>query len=329
MRGYPYVLSPRTEIVDGDHAHESADDRLYQHCQIIPTSLGAEIYWTLDPNDFPEPQYMKITWDPCDPNRPHVGIGPNPQLKVTYVNPQSKYDDYMPPDNRWFGKKTLTIQIGSETVTRPLWCFYHAEANRHIRQGGKMEYAYFHYWKVGGAVPLLAQLNFAFDDTLQANAAYTWDNLTKKETFRVGRSLNQLDLPKSKFIVGVPDSYDEEPYPTEDEATGIHALMKACWHEYWHQVFRNETRWWPDGLGYTDWDGDGLWTNREKELGTKRFNVDTYGLSRYADAEGAYKIYYLYADQELFCRIKEITAPKGDPTKDWSQNGAQWPKWGN
>ena len=116
-------------------------------------------------------------------------------------------------------------------------------------------------------------------------------------------------------------------YETRDSVQTICVNPCNLWLiSHSHDVLRNETRWWPDGLGYTDWDGDGLWTEREKELGTKRFNVDTYGLSRYADAEGAYKIYYLYADQELFCRMKEITAPKGDPTKDWSLNGKQWPK---
>jgi hypothetical protein len=53
-------------------------------CEFFLGSPITEIYWTLDPNDFPEPQYTKITWTPCDPNRPHAGVGANPKLKVTY-----------------------------------------------------------------------------------------------------------------------------------------------------------------------------------------------------------------------------------------------------
>jgi hypothetical protein len=63
------------------------EEELTFDCKILPESSRTDIYWTLAPNDFHEPQHTKITWTPCDPNRPHVGVGTNPKLKVTYENP--------------------------------------------------------------------------------------------------------------------------------------------------------------------------------------------------------------------------------------------------
>ena len=52
---------------------------------------------------------------------------------------------------------------------------------------------------------------------------------------------------------------------------------------------------------------------------------DTCGLVNYAPN---YSVYVSYADQELFCRMKEINA-SGDASKDWALNGVQYPKHGN
>jgi len=53
---------------------------------------------------------------------------------------------------------------------------------------------------------------------------------------------------------------------------------------------------------------------------------DTCGLANFGPE---YSKYASYADQELFCRWKEITAPKGNASKDWSAGGVQYPKLGN
>ena len=81
---------------------------------------------------------------------------------------------------------------------------------------------------------------------------------------------------------------------------------------------------WPwFGSGHPDDDGDGLSNAREAELGTNPNQRDTCGLANF---DPAYSVYAGYADQELFCRWKEIKAPKGDVSKDWSLYGAQYPR---
>jgi hypothetical protein len=284
-------------------------------CKMLPESSRTDIYWYFDPNDFPEPQHTKITWDPWDQanNRPHVGVGKNPKLKVTYENPQSKYNDYMPPDNRWFGEKRITIQIGNETVTRPVWFFYDADAIRTIRQGGKKERAWYNYFKESGAVPLLNSLNFEFDGSLPLDIAGEYRPWS--DTFVLGPAAASSAM-KPVFDVNVANSYREEEYPAYGGA-GVHGVAKTCWHEYWHRVLKKETKknrrpWY--GQGLPDDDRDGLRNTREEELGTKINKKDTCGISGY---HPWYSEYASYADQELYCRWKVIGV-LGDNSKDWS-----------
>ncbi|MCL1919724.1 MAG: hypothetical protein FWG50_01395 [Kiritimatiellaeota bacterium] len=293
------------------------------HFKILPESLDAEIYWSFDLGEFPAGPEMKITWDPWDVknNRPHVGVGTNPKLKVTYENPQSKYADFMPPDNRWFGKKKITVQVGDATVTRPVWFFFLAPANRTIRQGGEMECAWFHYWKEGRVVPAFTDMGFEFDATLTVAAKYVWSPLWGTKYY-VGRWSHSQIAMKPVFDVNVPGSYTEENYPNGEGKVGAHTLAKLCEHEWWHDRLDNEVRLPPFGLGRWDRDGDGLSNAREAELGTKINRKDTCGLANF---DPTYSKYADYADQELFCRWKEITAPKGNPSKDWSSGGAQFP----
>jgi hypothetical protein len=298
-------------------------------CKILPSSLdeAMEIYWTLEPNDFPEPQHTKIIWDPWDTknNRPHVGVGTSPKLKVIYDNPQSKYNDYMPPDNRWFGKKKITVQVGNETIVRSVWLFFYPQAPRFTRQGGKKEEAWFHYYKEGGVVPALANQDFEYDDNLGGGviAAYKWNILGGR--YYVGPETYLALAKKPVFNVNAAvDSYSEENYP-KDEQYPIHHIAKYCEHEFWHDVLEGEVRW-PFGLGHADRDGDGLSNAREAEIGTKRRVKDTCGISRFNPGDGTdYSSYAGYADQELFCRWKQGLAPKGNVFKDWSIIGAQGP----
>ena len=176
--------------------------------KISPGLPDTEIYWTLDPADFPAGPETKITWEPWDVknNRPHVGVGSSPTLKVRYSSLYSKYDDFMPPDNRWFGKKKITVQVGNTTVIRPVWFFFLAPATRITRQEGKMEYAWFHYWKEDNVVPALKALNFEFDETLTVNAKHTFF-LAFGDRYYVGRQTYRHIATKSVFDVNVPNSY--------------------------------------------------------------------------------------------------------------------------
>ena len=297
------------------------------NCQILPESLDTEIYWTLDPNDFPEPQFTKITWDQWDKknDRPHVGVGTNPKLKVTYENPQSKYADFMPPDNRWFGQKTLTVQVGDVTVTRPVWFFFNPYATRTNRQGGKQEHAWFHYYKEGRVVLALANLDFEFDIAMAKPAAHSWDAIWG-DRYYVGPLALSAAMKPVFDVTAIGDSYSEVHYP-DDEKKPLHHLSKYCDHEFWHAVLRGETRW-PFGLGHADSDGDNLSNVREAELGTNPNLKDTVGISRF-QGDSNYSGYASYADEELFCRVKQGFAPKGQESKDWSIWGVQSPIQGN
>jgi len=293
-------------------------------CKISPDLPNTEIYWFLDANDFPAGPETKITWNPWDVknNRPHVGVGTNPKLKVTYENPQSKYMDFMPPDNRWFGQKKITVQVGNQIVIRPIWFFFHTAANRINRQGGKMEFAWFHYYKGDRVVPALEDMGFEFDDTLAVNAKYTY-SLPFGNRYYVGPRTHLHVAQKSVFDVNDPNSYSEVDYPNK-EGKGAHAVAKLCEHEWWHAVLDGEVRWLIfGGLGHADSDWDWLSNDREAEFGTNPNVKDTCGLLNY---DPDYNVLYSsYADQELFCRWKEIIAPKGNAAKDWALNGTQYP----
>ena len=104
-------------------------------------------------------------------------------------------------------------------------------------------------------------------------------------------------------------------------------MTKLCEHEWWHAALDGEVRWWINGgLQEPDDDWDWLSNTWEAELGTDPNKKDTYGLSSYDPPD--YSVYANYADQELFCRRKEINV-KGDASKDWSSGGVQYPKPGN
>jgi len=258
-------------------------------------------------------------------------VGTNPKLKVTYENPQSKYADFMPPDNRWFGQKTLTVQVGDVTVTRPVWFFFNPHATRTTRGlFGKTEEAWFHYYKESGAVPLLAELDFEFDSSLGAStpAQHRWNHLTGTSTYYVGFAAER-GIRKSTFNVNVSNSYSETNY-FGDEGKGIHAVAKYCKHERWHGELRKEIRsTLLGGFGHPDDDGDKLSNAREAELGTNPNVKDTCGISLYTDSGHAdYSGYASYADNELFCRCKQ-DGVLGDAAKDWAAGGAQAPKFTN
>jgi hypothetical protein len=239
------------------------------------------------------------------------------------VNPLSKYKDYMPPDNDWFGQKKITIQVGDETIIRPMWFFYLAPAKRYTRQGGKLERAWFHYFKDGGAVPALAFRNFEYNELLDAVAQYEW-HLTNGEKYSVGPQAYYSEAMKPVFGVDATGKYfyEEEQYP-EDERETVHHLAKFCRHEYWHCLLHGEVRK-VGGLGHPDSDGDRLSDKREAELGSDPNKRDTFGLVNF-DPEN-YSSYKNYADHELFARWKQDESPKGDVSKDWSEGGAQYPK---
>lgn len=210
--------------------------------------------------------------------------------------------------------------MGSTILTRPVWFFFNPYAIRTTRQGGKQEEAWFHYYKEGGVVLALKDMDFEFDASLGVVAQHRW-SMSSGDKFYVGPITYDVPAIKPIFDVNaVGDSYSEEHYP-ENEKKNIHHLAKYCEHEFWHSAIRGETRW-PFGLGHADSDGDNLSNAREAELGTNPNVKDTCGLSRYAVDYGDYAS---YADEELFCRWKQGFAPRGNVSKDWSIVGAQKP----
>jgi hypothetical protein len=290
-------------------------------CKILPDPIpsNVEMYWFLDANDFPEPQHTKITWEPYDVknNRPHVGVGTSPKLKVTYENPQSKYVDFMPPDNRWFGQKKITVKIGNDTIaTQPIWFFFNPTAERTIRGWfGKTEQAWFHYWKESGAV--LALEYFEYNASLANDVAAKYSN----GQYYIGPKA-QTSVQKPDFDVNNPNSYNEVSYPN-NQGIRIHAVAKYCIHELWHGELEKEIL-----VGRIDSDNDGLNNIREAEIGTNPNVKDTCGLSSFMGGGANYSNYANYADEELFCRWQQ-DGKLGDISKDWSAGGMQSPQQGN
>jgi len=70
-----------------------------------------------------------------------------------------------------------------------------------------------------------------------------------------------------------------------------------------------------------DDDRDGLSNDREATLGTNPNVKDTCGIASHCVE---YNDYANYADEELFCRVKQ-DGILGDASKDWSLNGVQSP----
>ena len=225
----------------------------------------------------------------------------------------------MPPDNRWFGRKTITVQVGNTTVTRPIWFFFDPFAMRTIRQNGKREAAWYHYYKESNAVSIMSY--FEFDASLGFDVAGEYRPWS--DTYWLGIAAVS-PAKKPVFNVHVADSYTEEDYP-DGEGFGVHAVAKTCVHELWHGIIRRETRSrLLGGLGRPDDDGDGMSDVREGRFGTNPHLKDTCGLANYKgdDGKGDYSGYANEADQELFCRWKE-DGIFGVASKDWACPGAQ------
>jgi len=77
-------------------------------------------------------------------------------------------------------------------------------------------------------------------------------------------------------------------------------------------------------IRHTDPGRDELSNAREAELGTNPNVKDTCGISHFL-GDPSYSKYASYADEELFCRVKQGFASKGQESKDWSIWGAQSP----
>ena len=161
-------------------------------------------------------------------------------------------------------------------------------------------------------VPDLADMDFEFDASLDVDAQYSW-TLLMGDRFFVGPDAVRMPAMKPVFDVNSTNSYSEVDYP-EDERYEAHHLAKHCYHEIWHYILDGEVGR-VYGQGHTDSDGDQLSDVREAEIGTNPNLKDTCGISRFSN--GDYSIYKGYADQELFCRWKEIDI-KGNDAKDWS-----------
>ena len=314
------MTAVRVELPYGDVPGENntftwyANGLFGDRFQVLPDPLNVEVFWFL--SGLPMDANTKVRWDPWDfiNSRRDVGYGTSPDLEVTYEDLLSQYDDDMPPNNDWFGEKSVTVTVqGNTCAIRSVWFFFYVQAVRNNFDGSKMA-AWYHYWK-DGAVPALT--TFVYDHNLPDLAQHRWNPFFGDKYYIGFGAWTGVEKPVFDVVAG---TYTETPYP-DYKGVGIHGVAKLCAHEQWHGVLEKETRSvLLGGYGHTDTDGDGLSDAREDEIGTDPTVKDTCNLSSYTGAD--YSVYVDYADQELFCRWKQ-EGILGDESKDWSIPGMQ------
>lgn len=331
--GIPRVLSPHGDPAilpeEGDPAHCEDYSLSCQHyhntgvwhlnalaLDIFLAEPGLSFNWKI--SDLPAKPDTDVSWKPFDPNgvKDDEGLGTKPKLTVKYKN-NKRFKDFMPPDNTWFGDKTVSVKHENFSVDRKIRIFFMTNTLRPSADKKQTdEPAWYYYWKMG-AVPKL--ILFEYDPKGDA-PSHTW-NKYQGDRYFINRDA-YLIIRQSVFDVTPPGTYTEKVYPN-GKGTGIHSVAKYCEHELWHGILEKEVR--PvkqGGLGYSDRDGDGLSNDREREIGTDVNKKDTCNLSAYKSGGTSYKDYKDYADQELFCRWKQ-DGVLGVESKDWSNTGKQ------
>lgn len=284
---------------------------------VVPSSAGAESIWKM--SAFPEPSFTSIAWTPHVGDDATTGLGSTPSLLCEYQNPSSEFNDKLPPNNSWFGQKSVAITAGDHEEIRPVWVYFDVASKRPHISDGKNIAAWYHYWKQGAVAALS---DFEYVDSLGEGVLARHTHTLLGEKFEIA-FIAAFGIEKPVIVTnGVAMSYSQVPYP-DGEGLGIHGVAKTCAHEKFHAILRREVRS-PllGGLGLPDDDGDGLSNAREAEISTDPSLSDTFGLSLYSDEGANYSRYADYADQELYCRIK-VEEELGNVPDDWAFTGTQ------
>jgi hypothetical protein len=288
--------------------------------QLRPDPIDADVNWTI--TGFPATPETKIVWDPWDfiDGGLDIGYGPSPDLTVTYEDVLSDYDEFMPPDNTWFGEKNVNVTVNSSfTEDHPVWVYFYVLEVRERLSDGKQIAAWYFYWKQG-AVTILNDFEYVHDLGTGTAAQHNW-TLFGGDTYKIAYCAATAGAMKPVFDT-TAHTYTEDEY-ADHQGDGIHGVAKLCAHEKWHGVLNREVRsTLLGGLGHADSDDDGLSDTRELEIGTDPNVKDTCNLSGFTEGGADYSGYADYADEELFCRWKQ-DGNSGDESKDWAFPGMQ------
>jgi hypothetical protein len=252
---------------------------------------------------------------------PEVGTGASPSLSLRYSSETSLFNDVLPPDKRWFGEKLIKVQIDSALIIEcPITLYFNSNLKRTGTSGWftSIIISWYSYYVADHVVEGLDE--FKYDDTLGYRAEYN----QSYNSFKIGPEGNALiDEP---YITSAK-RYAERPYQGHD-GVGCHAVAKTCAHEKWHQTLRFELEYmipdpmFPIPIVVNDYDGDGLPNGREIEIGADPYIKDSFG---FCDFDPGFPATYTgYADNEVFCRLKEV-AVRGDEESDWAFWGAKGP----
>ena len=276
----------------------------------------------------PDPQPINVSWTveglPSEGTEirwssstgyPEIGSGCAPSLYVKYVMNSADPTDKMPPDNRWFGKKGITVGIGEMLIiSRPVTFCFNSNAESKLLNNNKVA-AWYYYYIRAAAVSGLQEFNYV--DVIGQPAT---DGSAVQAKWRIW--YNDFQIARAAILhiqkaVIVDNKYTETDYENF-LGWGCHGVAKICEHEKWHKQLASEIRVvihpLPNGGHYetnNDAVGDGLTDERELEIESDPTAPDSFEFGPYSSGQ----------DEEVFCRLMQKAL--GVESLDWFITGPQ------
>ena len=252
-----------------------------------PTITGSTFAWA--------------TANATPPGKP-TAVGDNLKASATYTT--------LPVNNSQFGaKKAKFVCDGMDLGGGDFEVFFGKTDTNHPGTGAGTDPNWFYYWKDGGVCSIPATAVY------DASAAYGYVLPGVDMILRLGHLAPETNSGPETFTGAAPYG----TISVTGTGKGIKCVAETVTHEVHHLTLFGIL------AGRPDADGDGIADADEGALdgvNSNPANGDTYGLGAafgYAPGTG----YWLYGDNELRCRKKELTPGPYDPALDWANPGCQ------